>query len=454
MVGHQYCARAGRDGRGNALNGARGLDLADQEGNSPRKMAGRHAVLTASEQELAIRDLDTPGGTFVNSQRLLAGQTRLLVPGDVIQLGSVQVRVKQAAVPAASGGVGRRARETARCGREGTGAGNKTGCARGGSGSQIGCARGGAAPKPVAPTRSPVRLGVAGRLATPFLLAGGAQCRTWDDFLVVAAQNWSELRDELTSGRLAEFLRRIQRPELVPLAGSSQSPDDQLDDWLARIPATASSSPELDVHPETLLVRAASGGGITRQTLRITNVGYRLLRCSARVDPPATEWLRLRPEFDGRPFQTIDQTDLPVELELPETIDRPLIAQIVIEGNGGTRRVGVRVERPGEQIVIGGSADACLRRAAHAPGQLGRVVGGVGPVARIAIGGTLAVALRAMAMLLNKLPICWRVGELDGTAACFGGDSCWPRPGCSPGWCWRLGVATCGISRRPRSRAA
>ncbi len=114
------------------------------------------------------------------------------------------------------------------------------------------------ASKPVAPRSLSQR---EPRASTPFSLAGGAQCRTWDDFLVVAAQNWAALRDELTSGRLAEFLRRIQRPELVPLAGSSRSPDDQLDDWLARIPATASSSPELDVHPETLLARAGRFGG-------------------------------------------------------------------------------------------------------------------------------------------------------------------------------------------------
>ena len=99
-VGRQYALETGETVVGNALNGARGLDLVDQEGNSPRKMAGRHAALSDSGQELTIRDLETPGGTFVNQQRLLAGQTRRLVPGDVIQLGSVQVRVKHVLAPA------------------------------------------------------------------------------------------------------------------------------------------------------------------------------------------------------------------------------------------------------------------------------------------------------------------------------------------------------------------
>jgi FHA domain len=415
VVGHHYALEPGETVVGNALNGTRGLDLVDQEGSSPRKMAGRQAALTASGQELAIRDLDTPGGTFVNQQRLLAGQTRRLMPGDVIQLGSVQIRVTHAPVPSAAPSTeptkppGAAAKAVA--------ATPKPASTTASPAPKSAAPTASPAPKTVAPTpapspaqkpvapAAPPSSGAPGRLSSPFLLAGGAQCRTWDDFLVVAAQNWSALRDELTSGRLAGFLRHIQRPELVPLAGSSRSPDDQLDDWLARIPASASSSPELDVHPENLIVRAASGGGITQQTLRITNVGYRLLRCSARVDPPATGWLRLRPEQDGRPFQTIDQTDLYIELELPETIDRPLIAQIVIEGNGGTRRVGVRVERPGEQIVVPGSADAFFAAPTHAPGQLGQVIAGVAPVSRIVIGCAVAVALRAMAMLLNKMPL-------------------------------------------------
>ena len=410
VVGQHYALESGETIVGNAIKGEHGLDLIDQEGSSPRKMAGRHAALTCTGQELTIRDLETPGGTFVNQQRLLAGQTRRLVPGDVIQLGSVQVRVKQtvaapAAVPVAA--PAKAAVPVARAEPAVVPVAKATP-------TQVPVA---AAPKPATADAKPVAAApkpvaaaapspaMPGRLATPFSLAGGAQCRTWDDFLVLAAQSWPALRDELISGRLAEFLRRIHRPELVPLAGASRSPDDQLDDWLARIPATGSSAPELDVHPESLLVQAKTGGGITQHTLRITNVGYRLLRCSARVEPVGTRWVRLRPEHDGRPFQTIDLTDLPVELELPETIDRPLVAQVVIESNGGTRRVGVRIERPAGQVMISESASAAAFASPLWREQLSRAVAGVGPGARIAIGCAAAVALRVMAMLLNGLPI-------------------------------------------------
>ena len=58
--------------------------------------------------------------------------------------------------------------------------------------------------------------GASGRLPEPYAIDGHVSCRTWDDFLVVAAQRWRVLRDELASGRLADYLRRIQRTDLLP----------------------------------------------------------------------------------------------------------------------------------------------------------------------------------------------------------------------------------------------
>ena len=114
VIGHQYALDPGETVVGNALKGARGLDLADQEGSSPRKMAGRHAALTSTTQELTVRDLDSPGGTFVNQQRLLSGQSRRLAAGDVIQLGSVQLRVKQNGVASGDQTAGRSRRRRRR----------------------------------------------------------------------------------------------------------------------------------------------------------------------------------------------------------------------------------------------------------------------------------------------------------------------------------------------------
>lgn len=361
---------------GNRLNGEQGLDLNEQEGNSPRRMAARQAAIVATGLELAIRDLDSPGGTFVNRQRLLAGQSRRLQAGDVIQLGSVQLRV-----------VG-----------------------PGATSSSVSPPR--ATPPPL-PSVAPVKSAslpagssaVTGRLPAPFIMAGGPACRNWDDFLVLAAQRWKDLRDELVSGRLDAYLRQIQRADLIPRRPGNQSPDDQLDQWLAQLPTTRSKDPELDVHPDNLNVRAMAGGGVIRQVLRITNVGYRLLRSTARIEPAGTTWIRLRPEHDSRPFDTIEQTDLPIEVVIPEMLDRPLDAAIVLDGNGGMRRVGVRIERPAEPPPL----PAAVAGPAVSPLPMwGRSLAGsiarVSPAQRAVAGIVGAVGFRSFAMLAGLLP--------------------------------------------------
>ncbi len=204
-VGRVFDLAGGEVVLGNALDGGAGLDLRDQEGGSPRRMAARQAVLETNGPDLVIRDLDSPGGTFVNRQRLLAGQARRLQPGDEIQLGGVQLRV------------GDRQGPPARV----------------------------EPPTPVAINHQVP----AGRLPVPYAIDGNVSCKTWDDFLVVAAQRWRVLGEELASGRLADYLRRIQRTDLLPRPDPARSIDEQLDQWLARLPATQSSAPSSTCTP-------------------------------------------------------------------------------------------------------------------------------------------------------------------------------------------------------------
>ena len=370
-VGRAFALEPGETVVGNALNGQSGLDLREQEGSSPRRMAGRHACLICSEQDISIRDLESPGGTFVNQQRLLSGQPRKLAAGDVIQLGGVQLKVKD---------------------EIGTGVSEP---------------RAVADSRVVPETRGrPAGSVSGGRLPSSFSMANGAQCRTWEDFLILSAQSWGHVRDELVSGRLAEYLLRIGRPELIPPSARGRSPDERLDEWLALIPATQSSAPELDVHPETLLVQAKMGGGVARLSLRITNVGFRLLRSSLRVEPADARWVRLLAGGDGKAFPTIDQTEIPVELELPETIDRVLRAGIVIESNGGTRRVEVRIERPTEALANAEpAAGAAVQEMPVRARQFGERLGRVSLLARAVVSGGGAAGARLLLALLSALPI-------------------------------------------------
>jgi hypothetical protein len=383
-VGRVFSLSATETVLGNGLNGEPGLDMRDQEETSPRRMAARQAAIVVLGPELAIRDLDSPGGTFVNQQRLLSGQSRRLQPGDVIQLAGIMLRVVSRHAPPTNAPAAPSTRPPV----------------------PPPLPTSSAKPSAQATTAAPLAATVPGRLPAPFVMAGGSSCRTWDDFLVLAAQRWKELRDELGSGRLNDYLHQIQRTDLIPRTEKNRSLDEQLDQWLARLPVIRASDPELDVHPDSLNLRPVAGGGIIRQVLRITNVGYRLLRCSARVEPDGTSWIRLHPEQDGRPFDTIEQTDLPIDLVIPEVLDRPLAATIVLDSNGGTRRVTVRIERPTappslpEPVARPDASPlptwgrALLQRMAH-----------LRPGVRFAAGIFGAVGLRTLVMLASLLPV-------------------------------------------------
>lgn len=379
-VGRLLALRPGENLLGNRLEGAAGLDLAEQEAGSPRRMAARQAVVEARGPELVIRDLDSPGGTFVNLQRLLAGQSRRLQPGDEIQLGGVRLRV----VAAASSPV----RETVQS----------------------------TVPPPVPPARpstppplptdapAPV---ASGPPATPFQFGQSAACRHWDDFLTVAAQRWRDLREELESGRLGDYLRQIRRTDLLPTPTDGRSPDARLDEWLGRLPVTRSSAPELDVHPEALELKHPSGGTV-RHVLRIANVGYRLLRGSVRIEPPGTTWLRLDPAFAGRPFETVEETEIPIEVEIDHDRDRrrPMAAELVVESNGGQRRIPVRVASPDSSPGV--PELASIASPGWTSGLAESVVGrmrGYPSRVRIVAGALGAVLLRIAVALSGWLPI-------------------------------------------------
>lgn len=214
---------------GNAPGAGTTIDLSDQEANSPRRMAARQARLErGAGDRLALRDLGSPGGTFVNQQRVTPGEPRPLAVGDLIQLGGVQLRVVASNGPAAP-------------------------------------------PSPAAKPTATTPPRPAGPVAINFTIKAGATCRSLDDFLAVAAQRWADLRDELTTGRLGAYFAGIGRPDLVPAPDAPGSPDDRLDAWLGALPTTRPGRAEMDVHPSRIAVKATSGGGTTRRKVRVTN---------------------------------------------------------------------------------------------------------------------------------------------------------------------------------------
>lgn len=69
------------------------IDLEDQEHSERIWTSRKHAVLHFADGMLEIEDLNSLNGTFVNRIRVLPGERRLLKLNDIVQVGTIQMRV-------------------------------------------------------------------------------------------------------------------------------------------------------------------------------------------------------------------------------------------------------------------------------------------------------------------------------------------------------------------------
>jgi hypothetical protein len=70
------------------------IDLEDQEPPDRIWCSRQHALISFEESSLTIEDLNSANGTYVNRARIYPGQKRPLNVGDVIQIGTVQLKVR------------------------------------------------------------------------------------------------------------------------------------------------------------------------------------------------------------------------------------------------------------------------------------------------------------------------------------------------------------------------
>jgi len=69
------------------------IDLEDQEPPDRIWSSRQHALITLENSQLSIEDLNSSNGTFVNRSRIYPGQRTPLNVNDVIQIGTVQLKV-------------------------------------------------------------------------------------------------------------------------------------------------------------------------------------------------------------------------------------------------------------------------------------------------------------------------------------------------------------------------
>lgn len=72
---------------------APGIDL-HESGAMEKGVSRRHAAISRDEGSLSITDRGTPNGTFLNGQKLIPNQSRILRDGDELRLGHLVVVVR------------------------------------------------------------------------------------------------------------------------------------------------------------------------------------------------------------------------------------------------------------------------------------------------------------------------------------------------------------------------
>jgi hypothetical protein len=92
-LGVSFVVLEGRNLIGRTVVSPVDIDLTGQEPVERVWSSRQHACLIFDGQSVVLEDLNSLNGTFVNRQRLFPGQQRVLHPNDVIQIGTVQLRL-------------------------------------------------------------------------------------------------------------------------------------------------------------------------------------------------------------------------------------------------------------------------------------------------------------------------------------------------------------------------
>lgn len=91
-INAEYPIYEGRNTIGRFADKPVDIDLLSQESVEQIWCSRQHAAITCTKGIVSIEDLNSLNGTWVNGARVHAGHLRQLKPGDVVQIGTVQMK--------------------------------------------------------------------------------------------------------------------------------------------------------------------------------------------------------------------------------------------------------------------------------------------------------------------------------------------------------------------------
>src|SRR5262249_38757162 len=186
---------------------------------------------------------------------------------------------------------------------------------------------------------------------SPFTLPGGKACRNFDELAMGCQDNWGAAKEVLQQGYLESFLVRLGRSDLAQAAKeASRFPDRDrgLDQFLSKLPSNVLDSPKLRAEPQDISLGTVQVGQDRKFQLRLENQGMRLLSGSVTADDCV--WLTLgdAPGSPQKLFQFSHDTVIPVHVRGKQLRagNKTLEGRLLVESNGGTATVTVRLDVP------------------------------------------------------------------------------------------------------------
>jgi hypothetical protein len=219
------------------------------------------------------------------------------------------------------------------------------------------------------------------RFPSPIVFPSGQVCGSFDDLALCCQKHWGEAREMLEQGYLERFLGGLGRGDLARAAReAARFPDRNrgLDQFLAKLPGHALQAPRLSVQPREVNLGTLRIGADRHFTVRLENLGMRLLYGTVSCEPCV--WLAVG-DAPGSPQKVFDLTDhwvLPVHVRGRNLRagSKPLEGRLVVESNGGSATVTVRLEVlvkpfPDGVLAGAGSPRALAEKARAAPKEAG-----------------------------------------------------------------------------------